>query len=404
MYDTFLNLILFGGLPLLFILIFLESTPFFGVFIPGQFLLILVGFLISTTNIYSLHIAIIIVFFAAFLGDVCVYFFARKYGVDGIKRFGVSENSSIYRSSAVFFKKFGDSSIILGRQFNLTRAFMPSLAGILKMHPGRFIFFAFISAILWTLVSIYLGYYFGILIIDKLNFILGFFAFLLIYVIFIYLIYRSFIKLYNENKEVITNYALSNIFYLIFLLLFFMILVMIEGLKIREWFNGYFSFITLFGYERYFEFLLSSYVLSLMFIIILFSILFILKDIKILIIFVQGIFISTIFTLIFDVTFKVWAGVDVYISLVSFSFFIFYLYYIFTHFIDCQKFKKRIEWTLGIFLFFVFIVKCSLTGNFYQVLISYIIAAIECELVLILLHYNILEGYFKIVPAQKRLQ
>ena len=194
MYDTFLNLILFGGLPLLFILIFLESTPFFGVFIPGQFLLILVGFLISTTNIYSLHIAIIIVFFAAFLGDVCVYFFARKYGVDGIKRFGVSENSSIYRSSAVFFKKFGDSSIILGRQFNLTRAFMPSLAGILKMHPGRFIFFAFISAILWTLVSIYLGYYFGILIIDKLNFILGFFAFLLIYVIFIYLIYRSFIN------------------------------------------------------------------------------------------------------------------------------------------------------------------------------------------------------------------
>ena len=281
---------------------------------------------------------------------------------------------------------------------------MPSLAGIFKMHPGRFIFFAFISAILWTLISIYLGYYFGILIIDKLNFILGFFAFLIIYVIFIYLIYRSFIKLYNENKEVITNYALSNIFYLVFLLLFFMVLVMIEGLKIREWFNGYFSFITLFGYERYFEFLLSSYVLSLMFIVILFSILFILKDIKILIIFVQGIFISTIFTLIFDVTFKVWAGVDVYISLVSFSFFIFYIYYIFTHFIDCQKFKKKIEWTLGIFLFFVFVVKCSLTGNFYQVLISYIIAAIECELVLILLHYNILEGYFKIVPLQKRLQ
>lgn len=402
MYDGFLELILKGGLPFLFFLIFFESSPFLGAFIPGQFILILLGFLISTTHVYSLEVAIIVVFLGAFLGDLFGFFFAKKYGIDGLKKLGVSQDSVIYRASSNFFKKFGSWSIILGREFNITRAFMPTLAGIFNMRPLKFIILAFISSAVWTVISIYLGYYFGILIIDKLNFILIFLGALIVYLVFVYYIYRSFINLYNENKEVITSYALSNIFYIIFLFLFFIALLLINGFGLTKWFNSYFDFIFLGKYVIYFNFLFTSYFLILVSIFIVFTILFLLKDLKLLIIFIQGVFISSIFTLIFDFLLILWAGVEVYPSVITIVFYIFYIYYIFTHFVNCHKLKKKIEILMGVLLFIFFILKCSITENFYEVLISFIIAAIECELVLILLHYKILEGYFLIDPSKKQ--
>lgn len=401
MYDGFLELILKGGLPLLFILVFLESSPFLGAFIPGQFILILLGFIISTTHVYSLEVAILVVFLGAFLGDIFGFFFARKYGLEGLKRLGVSQDSRIYRASANFFKKFGSWSIILGREFNITRAFMPSLAGIFNMRPLKFIILAFISSAVWTILSIYLGYYFGILIIDKLNFILIFSGALIIYFIFVYYIYRSFIKLYDENKEVITSYALSNIFYIIFLFLFFVALMLINYFGLVQSFNNYFDFIFLGKFVIYFNFLFSSYFLILISIFLIFTILFLLKDLKLLIIFAQGVFISSILTLIFDFLLKFWAGIEVYPSVITIVFFIFYIYYIFTHFSNFQKLKKRLEIIMAGILIIFFILKCSITQNFYEVLISFIIAAIECELVLILLHYKILEGYFTLTIEKK---
>ena len=228
MLEGFLNILLIGGLPLLFLLVLIEGNPFIGSFVPGQVLTILVGFMIATTNSFNLYITICVVFFGALFGDIIGYYIGKKYGYNGLKIFKLDKKSMIYKSSENFFKKFGVFSIILGREFNLTRAFMPFFAGIFKMDTKKFIFLAIISNLIWSLLSILLGFYFGIIVIDKLNLFFYFLVFLLIYSIIIRIIYRSFIEFNKKNDILHRYYGLRNIFGM-FVLLISLILFLFYG-------------------------------------------------------------------------------------------------------------------------------------------------------------------------------
>ncbi len=388
MIDSFLNLILIGGIPLIFLLVFLEGNPFVGSFIPGQAIVIFVGFLEATSNFVNLFLLLLVIFSGAFLGDIFGYYLGKKLGLNGIEKFGLKKESRVFRSSSRFFKKFGPWSIILGREFNLTRAFIPFLAGVFDMKKSTFLIFSLISNLIWAGISIYLGYYFGIIIIDKIEFLMIFILFLLIYIGFIFIIYNSFKSFYMKNYLLYRDYALSNI-----IVISISSILLVLFLYIGKWgyihtINNSISFL-FFDFLYYFIFLLSpSFLLFLIW--ILFMYLVHKKSFKWIIILIWSSIITLLLSSIFFIIIKKWFNIELYISIILFVQIIFYSFLFFKIFLRSKKNKFIINSILILILILIILIKFSQTENIYLIIISFLISLIITEIIILLSHYKIL--------------
>lgn len=390
MFSHLFEFIKHGGLPLLFVLIFLEANPIMGSFIPGQTLVLVMSIFISTTHSYNLFWFTLLVFIAAFSGDLFSYFLGKKLGVKGLKAKGFDSNSKIYKSCKIFFQKYGLWSIILGRQFNLTRAFIPFLSGVFKVPTYKFVFFAFISNIFWTLLTVYLGFYFGNIILEKMDFIFEFILFLIIYLGIIYLIFRSFKNLYFQNLLIIRRFALHNIISLITILLMMIILVLLSNFELIGLFNELFFFIYNPLIMLLLGFLLSGKFALLLTIFLLTYLLF-LKKTRYFLMLLWGMLFSFFFTLVFVMILKKWVGMIPFISVIFFTILVFYASLIFNSVITNSKRLRLINISLVLILFLGLIGKIAQTENIYLTLLSFFIAAIECEIIVLVSHYNVLK-------------
>ena len=144
---------------LVFIFSFLESLIVAGIFIPGSFFLILVGFLL-TKNFLSIPLIILIATIGAITGDYISFFLGKK----GTKLFK-KENRFLKLTSLekgkLFFQKHGGKSILIGRFTGPFRSIAPFVAGTFKMDFKRFSFWNIFSATLWTCFYLFLGLFFG---------------------------------------------------------------------------------------------------------------------------------------------------------------------------------------------------------------------------------------------------
>jgi len=156
--DTFLpRLAEFGSLSywIVFILAIVEALPFIGLFVPGSFLGILLGFL-SARGYLSLTLCILFFAAGAIIGDAISYYL----GLKGIKVFGKHGQKHMKKAEG-FFKNHGGKSILFGRFSGPIRPFIPVGAGMFKMAHGKFQFWNVVSAFAWILVYALLGYFFG---------------------------------------------------------------------------------------------------------------------------------------------------------------------------------------------------------------------------------------------------
>jgi len=156
--DTFLPRITeFGSLGywIVFVLAILEALPFVGLFIPGSFLGIFLGFA-SARGYMSLPLCILFFAAGAIIGDAISYYIGRK----GINVFGKDGHAHM-KKAKTFFDNHGGKSVLFGRFSGPLRAFIPVGAGVFKMSHRRFQFWNVVSAFAWILVYALLGYFFG---------------------------------------------------------------------------------------------------------------------------------------------------------------------------------------------------------------------------------------------------
>jgi membrane-associated protein len=173
------ELIRFGGLALLLIIIFLENGVFFGFFLPGDSLLFTAGLLaypeVGVLDV-SLEHLILYIGFAAIGGYYAGYFFGYKTGEALYKRKDTLFFKKEYITTAeVFYKKYGGVALVLGRFLPIVRTFAPILAGIVKVRPIVFFMFNVVGAFLWPLSIVSAGYYVGKIFpnaLDYLNYII----------------------------------------------------------------------------------------------------------------------------------------------------------------------------------------------------------------------------------------
>lgn len=145
------------------LIIFAESGLLIGFFLPGDSLLFTTGFLISTGVIsFNLHIAVLLIFFAAVIGDNVGYAFGRRAGPYLFKK----PDARIFKQEYVqraqkFYEKHGGKTILLARFIPIIRTFAPIVAGASQMSYRRFVIYNLAGGLLWTAGVTYGGYFLG---------------------------------------------------------------------------------------------------------------------------------------------------------------------------------------------------------------------------------------------------
>ena len=145
----------------LFLIIFCETGLVVTPFLPGDSLLFVAGTLAATGDIY-VHGLFAVLALASFLGDNTNYWIGRFVGPRVFtRRQSWVFNPAYLEYTRRFYEKHGSQTIVIARFVPIVRTFAPFVAGIGRMHYGRFLFYSFSGSVLWISSLTYAGYFFG---------------------------------------------------------------------------------------------------------------------------------------------------------------------------------------------------------------------------------------------------
>jgi membrane-associated protein len=169
----------------LWLIIFAETGLVVTPFLPGDSLLFAAGtFCAKPETGLNVHLMAVLLWVAAVLGDTVNYWLGSRIGLAVFKR----EDSMFLRKKHLerahaFFEKYGGRAIILARFVPIVRTFVPFVAGVGRMHYGRFIAYNVIGGFIWIYFFLYAGYWFGGLPFIQRNFKLVILAIIIISVL-----------------------------------------------------------------------------------------------------------------------------------------------------------------------------------------------------------------------------
>ena len=158
---------------LIFIADFLGEHLYEGIFfaalietiIPTLAIFPTAGFLASQQGISLFGVIPMIILGAtgATIGTSVIYLIALKLGrtvlLRYLKNFRISEKK--LERVEIWFEKYGDKAVLIGRMVPVMREMISVPAGLLKMKIPKFILFTFIGSCIWSSITILAGYYFG---------------------------------------------------------------------------------------------------------------------------------------------------------------------------------------------------------------------------------------------------
>lgn len=156
---------------LLFAIVFAETGLIVTPFLPGDSLLFAVGALTAIEGGLSYMMTAVFLIIAAIVGDAVNYSVGRWMG----PRLFKNPDSKILnpehlKRTQVFYTHHGGKTIIIARFLPILRTYAPFVAGLGQMSYSQFAFFNVIGALLWILIFLSLGHFFGNLPSVKSNF------------------------------------------------------------------------------------------------------------------------------------------------------------------------------------------------------------------------------------------
>jgi membrane-associated protein len=144
----------------LFVILFAETGLVVTPFLPGDSLLFAVGVICAPADRpLNLPLVLGVIFAAVLLGDNTNYWIGRRLG----KAVFTRDNSRLLNKkhltrAQAFYEAYGAKTIILARFVPIVRTFAPFVAGIGRMHYGRFLAFSVLGAALWISICVTAGY------------------------------------------------------------------------------------------------------------------------------------------------------------------------------------------------------------------------------------------------------
>lgn len=157
---------------ILFLVVFAETGFVVTPFLPGDSLLFAAGALaaIDASGTLSPWWLCALLITAAVLGNTTNYFIGRAIGqhaFSGRYRFIKVE---YLRQTEGWFARHGAMTVVLSRFAPIIRTFAPFIAGVGRMHFGRFQAYNLLGAVAWVAIFIWAGYFFGNIPLVRDNF------------------------------------------------------------------------------------------------------------------------------------------------------------------------------------------------------------------------------------------
>jgi len=157
------NLIHYGGLVLLLIIIFAETGLFFGFIFPGDALLVTAGIFCGSDDLsVNIFLLVFSVALAAVAGNATGFATGKYFG----KRLFLKNDTFFFKQrhlekARAYYDKHGGIALIGGRFIPVVRTFVPILAGAIDMNFWRFNILNLLGALIWSGTLIPLGYLLG---------------------------------------------------------------------------------------------------------------------------------------------------------------------------------------------------------------------------------------------------
>jgi len=123
------------------------------------------GFLASQEgfSLFAVIPMIILGALGATIGTTAIYLIALKLGRRILLRYlrflKISEKK--LERVEIWFEKYGDKAVFLGRMIPVMREMISVPAGLLGMKFPKFILYTFAGSLVWSTATILAGYYFG---------------------------------------------------------------------------------------------------------------------------------------------------------------------------------------------------------------------------------------------------
>jgi membrane-associated protein len=155
---------------ILFTIVFAETGFVVTPFLPGDSLLFAAGAFAALGDL-NILILVVVLTAAAILGDTANYWIGHFFGqkiVDNPKIPFINQDH--IDKTQEFYKKHGGKTIFLARFVPIVRTFAPFVAGVGKMHYGKFISYNVFGGIVWVFLFSFAGYFFGNIPAIKHNF------------------------------------------------------------------------------------------------------------------------------------------------------------------------------------------------------------------------------------------
>lgn len=168
---------------ILFLIIFCETGLVVTPFLPGDSLLFAIGALAAKDALNVFWVSVLLSI-AAILGDTVNYWVGYKLGP---KVFSSQNSRWLNREhlqrTHEFYEKYGGKTIIIARFMPIIRTFAPFVAGIGQMTYAKFLLYNVVGGIIWIVLFVAAGYWFGNIPVVKRNFTLVIFAIIILSVL-----------------------------------------------------------------------------------------------------------------------------------------------------------------------------------------------------------------------------
>ncbi|WP_256752897.1 bifunctional DedA family/phosphatase PAP2 family protein [Mesorhizobium sp. Mes31] len=149
----------------IFVLALSESLPAIGAVIPGTAVIVGLAALVPS-GVLTLWPMLISAFLGAIVGDGLSFWLGHRYHREILLRWPLNRYPELIARSEAFFQRHGGKSVFLARFTPGVRAFVPLVAGMVRMPARRFYYANIVSAFVWApshiLPGVLVGAYFSV--------------------------------------------------------------------------------------------------------------------------------------------------------------------------------------------------------------------------------------------------